>query len=165
MVPIDDVTYVSPQNYDNILTDVSCKGMSDACQRYWNVSPLSPVNPLPDMSYIKGQVLFNRRCVVVLPVKGQTQIVLHVPFVVDTCSPATYLSKASLDALNECHSNQPKSSVVICNTQLVVSESPQNSHFNELNILGAGFLELSQYLFTVNFSELKAHLHLDNTEI
>ncbi|KAL0224767.1 hypothetical protein RCL1_002679 [Eukaryota sp. TZLM3-RCL] len=164
MTLIDDPHYVCPLKQDILLTDMVLSDLNEVVEQRWNIKPLSP-STSSDQTFFSGHVLFNRRCIVLLPVKGTSGTYLDVPFIVDTGSPYTYLSRRSLQSLHKQLPDQEQSFVLIHKTRVKVYESPPKSHFADFNILGGDFFEASQFVLSVNFSAFSVKLVIENDDL
>jgi hypothetical protein len=145
-----DEEYI-PTHFDVLLTDVHSKDLRHEISHRLGVQYLAEHDADDDINEIKGVVWgpHNRIFVpTVIRIGGQKK---NVHFLIDTGSPKSYVSQEVFTSFNRMISNPSNPiSLHINNKPITVFQSPENSHFEDVNVLG------SDYLKTFN-----AILHID----
>ena len=85
----------------------------------------------------------------------------HAKCTYDTGSPQTYLCSETFGAFHITihHPNNPIS-VNMNGSRLSVLESPEQSHFNEVNVLGTDYLRITNARIEINFNNDSMHIHV-----
>ena len=85
----------------------------------------------------------------------------NVHMILDTGSPQTYLCSETFGAFHITihHPNNPIS-VNMNGSRLSVLESPEQSHFNEVNVLGTDYLRITNARIEINFNNDSMHIHV-----
>ncbi len=143
----------NPDHFDVLLGDIDEEDLRTEIAEELGIDFLSNATSPPRLP-VHG-FLFGRhsRPMVSLSVERRTRAV-NVFFLVDTGSPYTYLSPASLNELgfkdSLPNSFQPK----VHGVKLTAYTSPQDKHFKDLNILGSDFLRLIRGHVSLNYEDL-----------
>ena len=78
----------------------------------------------------------------------------YVHFIVDTGSPHTYMSHEVFTSFGKMHLNPNNPvSLYINGKPLLVFQSPDKSHFNEVNIIGVSYMKTFNYILNIDFAK------------
>jgi hypothetical protein len=126
---IDDPHFIDPNRIDLILEDRKCFTLMDG--------------PVEVMDAAKG-VMFGKyqRLLIALPVTllwSKPCKTMMIPFLIDTASPYTYLSR---DAIDMYGIKLPPGNFManINGVRMPTDVSPPNSHFSDICVLGSNYL-------------------------
>jgi len=133
---------IDPQTFDIMLTDINATVLDQIAAGLFHITNLA-VTEEPAKFPVEGRIWgHNHRPVVVLISQYRTRAALKVVFVIDSSSPNTYISQRTREAMTgTSDTTAPFVHLNIHGTEMVASISPPNSHFAEVNVLGADFFK------------------------
>ena len=83
----------------------------------------------------------------------------NVHMIVDTGSPQTYLCNDVFSSFNRLITN-PRDAIRINGTRINVLESPAQSHFHDVNLLGSDYLQMVNATLHINYGEKTLNLQI-----
>ena len=145
----------SPTEFDVLLTDVHSRELRYDISNKLNKLYLSDVVDNEDFNTGLSQGILwgpNVRIFVTMAVRVGA-LSKYVHFLVDTGSPRTYICQEVFTSFRKMISN-PKNpvSLHINGNPLSVLQSPERSHFEDVNILGTDYMKTFNCLLNVDFS-------------
>lgn len=154
---MEDQEYIHPSEQDILLTDVKEEDLKTGIANALDVSFLEETTDLPSWP-VEG-ILFghNSRPFVCMYMKIKAKCI-KVFFLVDTGSPHTYVSETTMNALGASAASGFRSTihgVFLPSTYT----SPNNSHYADINILGADFLNRGEFKVELNYGSATIKLH------
>lgn len=155
---MEDTHYVSPRQQDLLLTDVREEDLRLSIASELEVEFLSEPKGGPAWP-LKG-ILFghNYRPFVCMHVERKDKR-LNVFFLVDTGSPHTYLSKATIEALGLRDFVPENFSLKIHGINTNVNMSPITSHYKDINVLGSDSLSRHKAFLEVDYDKLEVRIN------
>jgi hypothetical protein len=141
----DPPGYIKPSLQDMIFIDITAKELLSIAKRL-EVDYLGPAAEFPGSFPISGEIYGpNKRLMVNLACRRRetNTSAINVIFLIDTGSPASYLSAKAMEALiGNPGSRLPRQLPVRIHTKTVIEchLSPLDKHFADVNVLGADFL-------------------------
>jgi hypothetical protein len=158
-----DDNYI-PSQFDVLLTDVKSKDLHHDISRRLNTAYLSDTSVSEHnetLNEVRGIVWgpHNRIFVpMIVKLKGKKKM---IHFLLDTGSPKTYLSQEALSSFNVIMPNPNNPISVYINGRRILSfQSPENSHFDDINIIGSDYLKTFNAILTVNYQDDSAFIVL-----
>ncbi len=141
-MPLDAPGYIDPYSQEMMLTDIT-EDFLQSVAFEMEVEYLSPAPTFPGLFPATGVIFgYNHRPMINLACRkqGTDNPPLNVIFLVNTGSPASYLSAKAMEALNTPDSKIRKSEYVMIHTKNVTQcyLSPPDKNFVNVNVLGAG---------------------------
>ena len=143
----------SPTKFDVLLTDVSSKDLHHDISNRLHKLYLSDLTN-DDIDQTEGIIWGpNNRIFVAMVVRlGNKRKYVH--FLVDTGSPKTYICQEVFTSFNKMISNPNNSVSLHINGKLLsVLQSPENSHFEDVNVLGTDYMKMLNCVLHVDFGE------------
>lgn len=154
----DPPGYIDPSLQDFIFTDITAKQLLSVSEKL-AVDYLSPAPIFPGSFPVDATICgLNRRLMVNLACckrgSSNTQAI-NIIFLIDTSSPASYLSEKAMEALiGNPESQLPRQLPVMIQSRTVIEcyLSPRDKHFSNVNVLGADFLVENGLTLKANYS-------------
>ena len=162
----DPIGYIDPCMQDMLFTDITQEELSNIAN-ILGITYLSIATIFPGSFPVTGQIYgSNKRAMVNLICKARdnSSLAINVIFLIDTGSPASYLSeKAMLALVGKPGSNVVRQLPVMIHSTSVIQchLSPPDKHFADVNVLGADFLFANGITFTLRYKELSCSLTQD----
>ena len=141
-----------PTHFDILLTDVHARDLHQDISRRLQVIYLADHVGNNCIDNINGIIWgpHNRIFVPTVVRMGNKQKNVHM--LVDTGSPNTYLSNEVFAAFDRMIYNPSNPvSVNINGKQITVLQSPETSHFTDVNILGSDYLKTYNAIVTIDY--------------
>jgi hypothetical protein len=155
-LPMEAAGYIDPQALDLLLTDVKEDNMRTIA-RNLGTSYLADASSTPTYPII-GELYGEYNRAVVNLVVSMRKRAKDVIFIVDTGSPFTYLSAATLHALG-CRNIFPGTVTVEVHGRLLnVHLSPSTSHFADVNVLGTDFMFATEARLLVDYGKMTVRI-------
>lgn len=149
---MEDTQYVPPEKQDILLTDVKEEDLRKSISVDLGVAFLSETDHSPTWP-VQG-ILFgpNYRPFISLQVMFKKKT-LNVFFLVDTGSPHTYLSMTTIETFSVSDYVPESLRVKIHDLEVImpVHVCPRNSHYADINILGADFLSRNHMAIHIDY--------------
>lgn len=144
-------TQYMPLEYDVLLSDVSSKELHHDISRMLEKLYLSDITD-DNIDTTKGIIWGpNNRIFVAMVVRMGTKK-KYVHFLVDTGSPNTFICHEVFTSFGRMVNNPNNAvSLHINGKPLTVLQSPKNSHFEDVNVLGTTFLKTFNSVVNINF--------------
>lgn len=147
-----DVQYM-PTEFDVLLTDVSSKDLHHDISKRLSKLYLSDITD-DNINTTKGIIWGPNNRVFVAMVVRMGSKAKYVHFLVDTGSPNTYICQEVFTSFGKMIANPNNTvSLHINNKPLTVLQSPEKSHFEDVNILGTTFMKTFNSVLNVDFGE------------
>ena len=139
--PSGESSWVDPNNMDIMLTDIDEEQLRVAVAEKLGVVYLSRVPADSARFPVRGAVYgrMERSMVSLVVLRQATGMAVCVIFLVDTSSAYTYLSPAVYAALGYADSIPKATELKVHGIAAIVSPSPVDSHFADVNVLGQDF--------------------------
>lgn len=155
---MEDKEYIPPSDQDLLLSDVKEDDLRSGVSLALEETYLDVVSEEPSWP-VKG-ILFghNSRPFVCFYVKIKTKSI-KVFFLVDTGSPHTYLSGSTMNALGVDSVPSSFRSTIHGVFMPATYISPSNSHYSDINIIGADFLNRGQFQLQLDYGSATLTLH------
>lgn len=154
---LDQPGYIDPYSQDFLLTDMTAERLLSVAETL-EVVYLGPAAIFPGSFPVDGEICgYNKRLMVNLACsrRGATTSAINIIFLIDTSSPATYLSAKAMEALiGNTESHFPAQLLVMIHSKRVIEcyLSPRNKHFANVNVLGADFLGENGLTLKANYN-------------
>lgn len=147
-----------PTEFDVLVTDVHSKDLHHDISIRLNKLYLSDI--IDDkIDNTEGIIWGPHNCVFVAMVVRIGNKKKYVHFLVDTGSPSTYISQEVLTSFGKMLLNPSNPlSVHINGKPLLVIQSPEKSHYEDMNILGTSYMKTFNCILNVNFASEKVTL-------
>jgi hypothetical protein len=150
---VDPAFFVDPYEQDILLTDIREVNLQHEIAKEFNVGFLSLVTK-DDISWpIKGFLYGPHSRPVVNLIFGRKEKLVNVFCIVDTGSPYTYISLATIHALGVEDSFDSSVKAVIHGLPMSAYMSPCDKHFPDINLIGSDFLRRANALLSYDFSK------------
>jgi len=152
-----------PTQFDILLTDVHARDLHHDISRRLGVIYLADYIGNNLINNVEGIIWGpNNRVFVSMIVKiGIKQKNVHM--LIDTGSPNTYICNDVFSSFDKMIFNPNNHvSININGRPIAVLQSPEQSHFNDVNILGSDYLKLTNANVNINYAEDKIKIDLYN---
>ena len=144
-----------PNNLDIMLTDVHEKDLHSAIAKKLKITYLGEADRKSEKE-LNGILwgMYDRVMVpIIMEFKGKRK---YVFFLVDTGSPKTFVSEHVFRSFGQ--EAEDKTSIFLNGHEIVVFLSPLDSHFADVNVLGADFLRLIKATIVVSYEKNSAKI-------
>jgi hypothetical protein len=165
---MDNPHFIDPNRIDIILTDLTSEDLrKELDSMIEDKKCFTLMDDGPDVEILataKGMMLGSyHRLLVARPVTVLSKTMM-VPFLIDTASPYTYLSR---DAIDRYGAKLPPGDFMadINGVGIATAVSPPNSHFSDFCLLGADYLFLSSSKLTCLYGSDVILLEQDKGEV
>ena len=151
----DPPGYIDPSLQDMLFTDITAKGLVSTGQ-VLDVEYLSSATSFPGSFPVDGEIYgMNNRLMINLVCRRRERDAhpINIIFLIDTGSPASYLSEMAMKALiGDTGANVPHLLKVMVHSNEVIQcyLSPPDKHFAYVNVLGMDFLVANRLTLKVN---------------
>lgn len=153
-----DEDYI-PSEFDILLTDVHSKDLHHDIAKQLNHLYLSNCDYDDAVTHIDGIIWGPHNRIFVPMIVRIGDVKKHVHFLLDTGSPKTYISQEVFTSFNKMISNPNNPvSLNINNHRIMVFQSPEKSHYEDINILGTDFLKTYNAKLTIDFEHDKVQI-------
>lgn len=165
----DPPGYIEPSLQDMLFTDITAEELLKIAERL-GVDYLGPAPTFPMSFPVEGEIYGpNKRLMVNLSCRRRRTNIqaINVIFLIDTGSPASYLSAKAMEALiGNPGSHLPQQLPVMIHTKKVIEchLSPHDKHFADVNVLGADFLVENGLTLKANYSNKICTLLVEENE-
>ncbi|CAG8611349.1 3692_t:CDS:1, partial [Dentiscutata heterogama] len=142
----------SLERFDIQLNGIGSKELHGEISKRLNIEYLSDYLNTKELKEVNGIIFgYNFGIFVSLPVKIKHQV-KNVHFLIDTGSPRTYVCEEVYDSFKTTvNSTVPR--VLINNKPIFAHLSPNDSHFTDINVLGAEYLKLTGARLFANYED------------
>ena len=161
----DPPGYIKPSLQDLLLTDITAEELLTIAKRL-GVDYLGPAPKFPVSFPVEGEIYGpNKRLMVNLACRRRRTNIqaINVIFLIDTGSPASYLSAKAMEALiGNPGSHLPQQLPVMIHTKKVTEchLSPHDKHFADANVLGMDFLSDNMLSLSMDYDQKSFQLTL-----
>ncbi|EGF78542.1 hypothetical protein BATDEDRAFT_90695 [Batrachochytrium dendrobatidis JAM81] len=165
----DPPGYIKPSLQDMLLTDITAEELLVVAE-VLGVKYLSPAATFPASFPANGEIYgLNNRLMInaVCRRPAITSQAINVIFLIDTGSPASYLSGKAMEALiGNPESHLPQQLQVMVHSKEVIRcyLSPRDKHFADVNVLGMDFLIANRLTLKVNCRTSLCTLMIEENE-
>ena len=152
-----------PTDFDVLLTDVHARDLHQDISRQLGRNYLADYTENSQVDYIEGIIWGpHKRIFVPMIIKmGKKQKNVHM--LIDTGSPVTYICNEVLASFDRMIYNPSNPVTVNINGRpIAVIQSPERSHFSEVNILGSDYLKISNANVNINYADNFVKISLFN---
>lgn len=140
-----------PTEYDVLLSDVSSKDLHHEISSMLSTMYLSDITD-DNIDTTNGIIWGPHNRVFVAMVVRMGHKKKYVHFLVDTGSPSTYICQEVFTSFGRMINNPNNPvSLHINGKPLTVLQSPKNSHFEDVNVLGTTFLKTFNSVVNIDF--------------
>ena len=152
----------SPLEFDVLLTDVHARDLRHDISNRLGIAYLSECNNNSVAQIINGIIWGpHNRLFVSLKVSIGTGRMKNVHMIVDTGSPQTYLCSDVFSSFNRLIMNPRDTiSININSTRINVLESPAQSHFSDVNLLGSDYLQMVNARLNIDYGDKTMSIHV-----
>ena len=152
----------SPLEFDVLLTDVHGRDLRHDISNRLGVVYLSECENNQTARNVNGIIWGpHNRLFIPLKVSIGTERMRNVHMIVDTGSPQTYLCGDVFSSFNRLITNPRDAiSININGSRINVLESPAQSHFNDVNLLGSDYLQVVNGTLTIDYGNKILNLHV-----
>jgi hypothetical protein len=154
----DPPGYIKPSLQDMLLTDITAEELLIVAERL-GVEYLGPAPTFPVSFPVDGEIYGpNKRLMVNLACRRRrtNTSAINVIFLINTGSPASYLSAKAMEALiGNTESHLPQQLPVMIHSDNVITchLSPHDKHFANVNVLGMDFLSKNLLSLSMNYEK------------
>jgi hypothetical protein len=163
------LTLFMPSLQDMLFTDITAEELLIVAERL-GVDYLGPAPTFPVSFPVEGEIYGpNKRLMVNLACRRRRADTsfINVIFLIDTGSPASYLSAKAMEALignTGCHLPQQLPVMIHSKNVIVCHLSHHDKHFVDVNVLGADFLVENGLTLKANYSNKICTLLFEENE-
>lgn len=151
--------------FDVLLSDVKSEQLKGELSKALKITYLSDAEDIQPSKQKDGIIWgSHRKLFIHLTVKRGNNN-RNIIFLIDTGAPFTYLCKEALQSLGIVVDNINSSTSInmsVSGYKMLVFMSPEDSHFNDINLLGSDFLALSNSILTANYGNNTLKLVMNN---
>jgi 2-hydroxychromene-2-carboxylate isomerase len=165
----DPPGYIKPSLQDMLFTDIDAEELLKIAERL-GVDYLGPAAEFPVSFPVEGEIYGpNKRLMVNLACRRRrtNTSAINIIFLIDTGSPASYLSAKAMEALiGNTGSHLPQQLPVLIQSlkNIECHISPHDKHFADVNVLGADFLVKNGLTLKANYSSDICTLMVEENE-
>ena len=145
----------APLEYDVLVTDVHTQDLHGEISRRLGSPYLHSSDDDSPVDSVNGIIWGpNNRVFVSMKVRIRNRPAKNVHMLVDTGSPQTYLCQEVFKASNaEMANTRDAVNATVNGTRLSILQSPEGSHFSDINVLGCDYFRIANATLNVSFSE------------